>query len=315
MKEIDIISPVYNEELGIATFHDRLCATLQLITNYKFRITYVLDRSDDRSFEALCELARHDSRVTVLHLSRRFGHQMSLVAGLDHARGDAAVMLDCDLQHPPEVIPRLIEEFENGYDVVHTHREYDSSATLGKRWTSHMFYLLQNALSPVEIHEGAADFRLVSRKVLTVFRSSIREQNQFLRGLFRWVGFRSATVHFVSPSRTVGETKYNFRRLLAFSITGITSFSKVPLRFAALLGFAISVATVLYAFYLLIEFFKHSEFPRGYTSLILAMLFLGGLQLSVLGIIGEYLGSVFDEVKRRPLYIVDEIVGSDIRES
>lgn len=309
MKDIDIVLPVYNEEQCLRRFHEALDKQLALLTDrYRFRILYVLDRCPDNSLGVLREIAARDLRVTVLRLSRRFGHQMSLVAGIDHCNGDAVIMMDCDLQHPPEVIPCLLEKFEEGYDVVHTLRRYDPASGLTKRSTSHLFYKLQNALSPVKIQEGAADFRLISKKVASVFQNSIREQNQFLRGLFHWVGFESAQVSFLSPARLAGHTKYRPLRLVAFSIAGITSFSKVPLRFATLLGFSISSLSVLYGIYLICVFFFAGHLPPGYTSLIVVTLFMGGLQLTVLGILGEYVGSIFDDVKSRPLYIVDEII-------
>jgi glycosyltransferase involved in cell wall biosynthesis len=307
---IDIILPVYNEEEGIAIFHEALSAVLEtLASKYRFNVIYVLDRSRDDSLGALKKIAALDPRVTVLHLSRRFGHQMSLIAGLDHARGDASILMDCDMQHPPRVIPELLERFEQGYDVVQAIRIYDADIHAGKKWTSHLFYKIQNWLSPIEIPVGAADFRLVSRKVRIVFQSSIREQNQFLRGLFQWVGFRQSTIEFVSPPRRVGVTKYRIFNLLAFSLTGITSFSKVPLRAAAVVGFVISALSVLYGLFEIAVYLTVGHLPRGYTSLIVAISFVGGLELTVLGILGEYLGAVFDEVKQRPLYIIDEVVG------
>jgi len=309
MKAVDIILPVYNEEEVLDAFHASLTAELNtLVDRYCFSVCYVLDRSADASIQVLKRLAARDSAVTVLHLSRRFGHQMSLVAGIDQSRGDAVIMMDCDLQHPPAVVRQLLEKFEDGYDVVHAIREYDGENLLAKRWSSGMFYRLQNALSPVEIRAGAADFRLISRKVARIFQTSIREQSQFLRGLFYWVGFRSATVTFVSPPRAAGRTKYDLMQLVAFSVTGILSFSKVPLRLATLLGFFISTLSLTYGVWLIGRFFVAGHMPPGYTSLIVMMLFLGGLQLTVLGILGEYLGSVFDEVKQRPLYIVDEVI-------
>jgi glycosyltransferase involved in cell wall biosynthesis len=235
---------------------------------------------------------------------------MSLIAGLDHSDGDASILMDCDLQHPPQLIAKLLEKMEQGYDVVQAIRTYDPQIHAGKQWTSHIFYKIQNWLSPIEIPDGAADFRLVSRKVREVFKTSIREQNQFLRGLFQWVGFHQATVEFVSPPRAAGTTKYGFLRLLTFSIAGITSFSKVPLRVAAVLGFVISGLSALYGLFAIAEYLTGGHLPPGYTSLIVAVSFMGGLQLTVLGIIGEYLGAVFDEVKRRPLYIVDEVFGA-----
>jgi len=315
MATIDIILPVYNEEEGLAIFHGALSIVLSdLSGRYSFRVIYVLDRCSDNSLAVLKGIVSQDPRVTVLHLSRRFGHQMSLVAGLDHSVGDAAVLMDCDMQHPPELIPKLLEKMEQGYDVVQALRKYDRKIPGAKQWTSHIFYKLQNWLSPIEIPNGSADFRLISCKVRRVFQGSIREQNQFLRGLFQWVGFRQATVEFVSPPRAAGTTKYSLTRLLTFSIAGITSFSKVPLRVAAVLGFIISAVSLLYGLFAITVYLTVGHLPPGYTSLIVAVSFIGGLQLMVLGILGEYLGAVFDEVKRRPLYIIDEVLGGDVRQ-
>jgi glycosyltransferase involved in cell wall biosynthesis len=312
---IDIILPVYNEEEGLVIFHEALSTVLSdLPKRYTFRMIYVLDRCPDNSLAVLKGIVSWDSRVTVLHLSRRFGHQMSLIAGLDHSTGDAAILMDCDMQHPPEVIPKLLEKMEQGYDVVQALRKYDPKSLGAKQLTSHIFYKVQNWLSPVEIPDGAADFRLISGKVRDVFRSSIREQNQFLRGLFQWVGFRQACVEFVSPPRIAGATKYKLSRLLTFSIVGITSFSKVPLRVAAVVGFMISAVSVLYGLFAIAVYLTVGHLPPGYTSVIVAVSFTGGLQLIGLGILGEYLGAVFDEVKRRPLYIIDEVLGRDDRD-
>jgi glycosyltransferase involved in cell wall biosynthesis len=309
MKTIDIVLPVYNEEEGIEAFNAALFETLDSLENrYEFQVIYVLDRSRDNTFATLKRLAAASPRITVLHLSRRFGHQMSLVAGIDRCRGDAVIMMDCDLQHPPAVIPLLLERFEEGYDIVHTIRQYTRQTGSLKRATSRIFYRLQNALSPVELREGAADFRLISRKVAAVFQTSIREQSQFLRGLFQWVGFRSTTITFVSPPRFAGVTKYQFEHLMAFAITGILSFSKIPLRLTAVLGVMLSALGVVYGLVVICLYFVAGHILPGYTSLVVAVLFIGGLQLCVLGIIGEYIGSIFDEVKHRPLYVVDEII-------
>lgn len=312
MTTIDIILPVYNEAEGLVTFHEALSAVLKELSHrYCFRVTYVLDQSRDNSLDVLREIASRDGRVAVLHLSRRFGHQMSLIAGLDYSDGDASILMDCDMQHPPQIIPKLLENFNQGYDVVQAIRTYDANIDASKQWSSRIFYKVQNWLSPIEIPEGAADFRLISRKVRSVFQTSIREQNQFLRGLIQWVGFPQARVEFISPPRAKGKTKYNFVRLLAFSIAGITSFSKVPLRVSTLAGFVIAALSLLYGVYVIVVYLAVRHLPPGYTSLILAISFMGGLQLMVLGILGEYLGAVFDEVKRRPLYIINEVFGRE----
>lgn len=314
-KKIDIVLPVYNEEAGIEMFNAALLRVLSSLTpEYDFRVIYVLDRSSDASFSVLTRLAQQHRNVTVLHLSRRFGHQMSLVAGIDRCTGDAAIMMDCDLQHPPELIPELLARFKDGYDIVHTIRTYSGTVPWRKRITSRAFYRLQNALSPIELRDGAADFRLISRKVIALFQKDIREHGQFLRALFQWVGFSNTDVYFVSSPRAAGVTKYDMKRLLGFFIDGILSFSKVPLRIASALGFIFSTLGLLYLLYLIVLFFVSGNFPPGYTSLIGVVLLIGGLQLIVLGVIGEYIGTIFDEVKKRPLYIIDEIVNGEYPE-
>jgi dolichol-phosphate mannosyltransferase len=309
MKAIDIVLPVYNEEVILTTFHESLARVInQLTDKYRLDVIYVLDRSTDNSIGVLRQIHEQNPNVTVLHLSRRFGHQMSLVAGIDHSQADALIMMDCDLQHPPELIPEMLRKFEEGYDIVQALRQYDVRNGYLKRSFSRAFYRVQNALSPIEIEPGSADFRLITRKVIDVFQKSIREHNQFLRGLFQWVGFRTAYVTFVCPPRAGGTSKYGLSRSVLFSIAGITSFSKVPLRIATFLGFGFSALGVLYGVWLIIMYFWVGSFPPGYASMIVALLAMGGLQLVVLGILGEYLGSVFDEVKRRPLYIVSESI-------
>lgn len=311
-KRIDIILPVYNEEAGIEMFNAALQRVASSLTSrYAFRFIYVVDRSSDTSFWILKRLSKEHRNITIIHLSRRFGHQMSLVAGIDHCTGEAAIMMDSDLQHPPGLIPELLARLEEGYDIVHTIRTYSETIPWRTRVLSRAFYRLQNALSPVELRNGAADFRLISRKVIDVFQNDIREHGQFLRALFRWVGFSSTEVSFVSSPRVAGVTKYDMRRLLGFFIDGILSFSKIPLRIASALGFIFSTLGLLYLVYLVVLFFLSGNFPPGYTSLIGVVLLIGGLQLIVLGVIGEYIGTIFDEVKRRPLYIIDEVINGD----
>lgn len=309
MKTISIVLPVYNEEAALPLFNETLFRVLgELRGRYQFEVIYVLDRSTDGSLTVLRDLAAQNEGIKVLHLSRRFGHQMSLVAGIDHCGGDAVIMMDCDLRHPPEIIPKLLQGYERGYDVVHAVRRYDARTGYLKRLSSGFFYRLQNSLSPVTLEEGSADFRLISAKVADVFKTAIREHNQFLRGLVRWVGFSSTTVYFVNAPRAEGATKYRFGRLLAFSIHGITSFSKLPLRIATLTGFILSLLSLSYGLWLIGVYFLIGRLPPGYTSLIVVVLFIGGLQLIVLGVLGEYLAAVFDEVKQRPLYLIDETI-------
>jgi glycosyltransferase involved in cell wall biosynthesis len=318
VKRIDVILPVYNEESAIEIFHRTLCQVLsQLEERYAFHLIYVVDRCRDRSFEILKGIARRQGNMTVLHMSRRFGHQMSLVAGIDRSSGDAAIMMDTDLQHPPSLVPVLLENFEKGYEIVHTVRQYDPRTPFAKRFTSDLFYRLQNWLSPVELRSGVADFRLIGRRVVEVFQKSIREHNQFLRALFQWIGYSSIYVEYQCDPRVAGETKYTLPHLLRFLGDGIVSFSRLPLRLAVMVGLAMTGLSVLYGVFLLYCFFfgVHSIFPPGYASLMLVFVFISGIQLILMGTIGEYIGHIFDEVKGRPLYVIDEAVEGQIRES
>lgn len=309
MRQVDLILPVYREAEGISHFDERLRQVLsRLSSRYRFRLYYVLDRSPDNTYEILREIALSRDDTVLIHLSSRFGHQASLMAGLDHSAGDAAIMMDTDLQHPPELVPLLLDRFEAGYDVVQTVRRYEDSISAPKRLASALFYRIQNALSPVKLDPGCADFRLISRKVVRVFQRQIREHNPFLRLLVAWTGFRTAYVPFTAAPRAHGSTQYSLRRLASLFLDGILSFSRVPLRLAAMLGFMVAAAGMCYAAVLLYNYWRYQDFPRGYASLISVVLVLGGVQLLILGILGEYIGHILDEVKGRPLYIVDEIV-------
>jgi polyisoprenyl-phosphate glycosyltransferase len=233
-----------------------------------------------------------------------------IVAGVDHARSDAVVMLDSDLQHPPEVIPRLLDEFEKGHDVVFTIRE-DGGSEAGflKRLTSRWFYRALGRLSTIPIHEGAADFRLISQRVATVFRTRMRERNQFLRGLFGWVGFKQTSIRFAAEKRGGGRSKYSLSRLFRFAAEGIVSFSKRPLVAAIFVGFAFAFGGLALALVTLVQYFYLRNFPPGWMTIVMLMSIFSGVQLIFLGVIGLYVGAIFDEVKARPLYIVEESIG------
>ena len=306
MKLISIVLPVFNEEKVIELFHNDLLSTIDKIKTYNFEIIYVLDKSVDRSFELLKKICDNDQRVSVLHLSKRFGHQMSLVAGMDKCKGDAVIMMDCDLQHPPELIPELIKKYEDGFDVVNTIRIQTRGVSFFKKNSSKLFYRFLNYISKADIVQDAADFRLLSRKVLNLFKNEIREQNQFLRGLVSWIGFNQTYIKFTSKQRAGGKSKYTILQLIKFALLGIKSFSKAPLKIAITLGFLFALLSFIYGFYSIAVYIFSGESPPGWTSLIAIVTFSLGLQLLFLGIIGEYIGSVLDEVKKRPLYIVDE---------
>ena len=306
MRTIDLICPVFREEEVIALFHDRLSAVLApLDQRYTIRILYVLDPSPDRTEMMLSTISANDPRVEVLVMSRRFGHQAALIAGIDHSRADAAIMLDSDLQHPPELIPRFIELWEQGAEIVQAVRQDGPETGIAKRLTSRWFYKLFLKLGAVELPVGASDFRLLSKRVADVLRAQLPEQNPFLRGLVGWLGFNVANVPFNPTPRARGRSNYRASTLVNFALNGICSFSKVPLRFCIGAGVVIAAISFLGAFALLLLYALGKTDVPGWPSLITALCFLGGIQLFFLGVIGEYVSLIFDEVKRRPRYVVD----------
>jgi dolichol-phosphate mannosyltransferase len=309
MKTLTIISPAYNEAEVLERFYRELSAELRpLAGRYSTSVLFVLDRSSDNSLDILKRLAADDPSVGVLSLSSRFGHQMALLAGIDHADADVIIMMDSDLQHPPSLIPALLEKYENGYDIVNTIRDDEQELGVLKRTNSRLFYWIINRISDVPINERAADFRLISRKVAEVFRHQIRERNQFLRGLLSWVGFSSISVPFRVGARAAGRSKYSTGRLMRFAAHGIVSFSKRPLQAAVILGFIFAGFGLINALITLVQYFITSSLPSGWTTLAILISVFAGVQLIFLGIIGEYIGAIFDEVKARPHYIVDERV-------
>jgi dolichol-phosphate mannosyltransferase len=307
-KLVNIILPVYNESEVIRLFYIELKDELKKITNYNFEIIFVLDKSKDNTEDILLDITENDNDVTLILLSRRFGHQLSLVAGINYSDGDAAIMMDSDLQHPPSVIKELIKKYEDGFDIVHTIRKDNDNIGFFKRNTSKLFYRLINKISPIKVSEGAADFRLISKPVIKLFKTQIKEQNQFLRGLFHWVGFNQVYIEFKASNRQGGKSKYNLFKLVSFAVDGITSFSKIPLRLSIYIGLLISVGSLLYAIYVFISFFTDDHLPKGWASMAIIISFIGGVQLIFLGIIGEYVGKIFDEVKNRPLFIVEKFI-------
>jgi len=306
MKAIDIVCPVFREEEVIGLFHERLSAAIEPIgRHYAIRILYVLDPSSDGTEAVLSAISANDPRVAVLVMSRRFGHQSALIAGMDHSQADATIMLDSDLQHPPELIPRLVALWEEGADIVQAVRQDGRETGILKRLTSRWFYKLFLRMGFVQLAVGASDYRLLSRRVVEVIRARLPEQNPFLRGLVGWIGFRVANVPFQPAPRARGRSHYRASTLLNFALNGICSFSKVPLRFCIGLGLVVAGASFIGGVAeLLLYALGRTEVP-GWPSLIAALCFLGGIQLFFLGMIGEYVGLIFDEVKGRPRYIVD----------
>jgi glycosyltransferase involved in cell wall biosynthesis len=311
-RTLTVICPVFNEEEVIASFYEALHAVLAgLRDRYEAKILFVVDRCDDRTLDILKDISARDRSVQILSLSSRFGHQMSLLAGIDYCHSDVLIMMDSDLQHPPTLIPLLLEKFEEGFDIVFTIREEPAEIGFLKRLSSKLYYRMINLISQVPIKENAADFRLFSRRVAEVFQNQIRERNQFLRGLFSWVGFRSVEIYFKAEPRPAGISKYSFGRMMRFGTHGIISFSKRPLQAAVLVGFIFAAIGLVNALITFTQYFIHKSIPSGWTTLAILISMFSGVQLIFLGIIGEYIGAIFDEVKGRPHYIVEEKINFD----
>lgn len=309
VRTLTVVCPVYNEAEVVESFCETLKGVLDgLGDRYDSTILFVVDRSEDESLEILKRIAAADPSVRVLSMSARFGHQMALVAGMDHCSSDAVILMDADLQHPPELIPTLLERFEEGYDVVWTIRADAPVTSRFRRTTSRLFYRVVNRIGDVEMHESSADFRLVSRRVVDVFQTQIRERNQFLRGLFAWVGFPGVGVPFTVRERAAGRSKYSVSRMVRFAVDGILSFSKAPLQAAIYAGLLVALGGLLLGFVIVVQFFFSGSFPPGWATLAILVIVFSGVQLLFLGIVGAYIGAIFDEVKARPHYIVQEHV-------
>jgi len=304
-KLISIVAPVFNEEESIGFFYKELSDVLEGLDQYSFEIIFVVDKCSDNTLEILINIAKQDARVIVVGLSRRFGHQMSLVAGIDQCSGDACIMMDSDLEHPPAFIPNILEKYEEGFDIVHTKREYVKGVGFFKSITSKIFYKFLNSLSDEKLGENSADFRLISRKVIDVFNSKVREHNQYLRGLFRWVGFNQTEIAFTSGMRQAGDSKYGIGRMIQLGLDGMVSFSKAPLRASIILGIIVALIGAAYGIYNIVMYFTAASLPQGWTTLVSLVLLIGGLLLFILGIIGLYISAIFDESKNRPLYIIE----------
>lgn len=310
---ISIIAPIFNEEAVIDELHRRLTPVLDGM-NKSFEVLMVNDGSRDRSMERMVEIARKDPRYKIVNFSRNFGHQIAITAGMDHAQGDAIVIIDADLQDPPEVIPKLVEKWQEGFDIVYAVREKRKGETFFKKWTAAAFYRTLKKITNVDIPVDTGDFRLMSRRAVEKLKT-IRERHRFVRGLVSWIGFPQTGVTFVREERFAGETKYPLKKMLKFAFDGITSFSFFPLQLATYFGFLVSGLSFMgILVVILMKLFTTVTIP-GWSSMIASILFLGGVQLITIGIIGEYIGRIYDEVKQRPLYIVQDLVGLEAPES
>jgi glycosyltransferase involved in cell wall biosynthesis len=308
-KRISIVVPFHNEAAGVERLYDELNSALQRIRGHQFEIVCVDDGSTDATLAGLVRLVERDPRVRVLELSRNFGKEAALTAGIDASRGDAVVSMDADLQDPPELIAQLVEAWSGGADVVLARRTDRSADSFLKRTTAELFYRIHNRLSSVKIPENVGDFRLLDRAAVDALKA-LPERQRFMKGLFAWIGFRTATVDYARRSRASGRSKFSGWRLWNFALEGITSFSTVPLRIWTYIGALGALLTFLYALFIMARTLILGVDVPGYASLLVAILFLGSLQLLSVGLLGEYIGRVYLETKQRPVYVVRREFGT-----
>lgn len=307
---ISIVAPAYNEQEVLGEFHRRVTEVMAGL-GCQYEIVLVNDGSRDNTLALMYALRERDPHISVVDLSRNFGKEIALSAGLDHTKGDVVVVLDSDLQDPPELIPQMLDIWREGYDVVYGMRTARDGETWFKKTTAKYFYRLIKSVSRVDIPKDTGDFRLMSRRAVAAL-SRLREEHRFMKGLFAWVGFPSSPFLYKRDPRAAGETKWNYWKLWNFALEGITSFTVAPLKVSTYLGMLIAVLALLYAVFVIWKALVYSDPVRGYPSLMTVVLFLGGVQLISVGLLGEYVGRIFNEVKRRPLYLVNRLLQSEL---
>jgi glycosyltransferase involved in cell wall biosynthesis len=304
-KTISILIPAYNEAEVLRHLYERLNKLAGETPNYNFEFLFVNDGSRDQTLEIVKRFAAKDSRIAYVNLSRNFGKETAMIAGLDHVTGDATVIIDADLQDPPELIPEMIKYWEEGYDDVYARRSSRQGESWFKKATSTAFYRVLQKSTRIPIQQDTGDFRLLDRRCVEALRQ-LRESQRYTKGMFSWIGYKKKEITYDRDPRFAGETKWNYLRLLDLAVEGIVSFTTAPLRWSTILGLLTSLAAFIYIIYLLIRPFFGVSTGEGYSSIMAVVLFLGGIQLLSLGIIGEYIARIFSESKQRPLYFVEE---------
>ncbi|MGL4986719.1 MAG: glycosyltransferase family 2 protein [Treponemataceae bacterium] len=303
-KKISIVVPIMNEEGNIRLLYEKIITTITVL-DFDYEIIFVDDGSKDETLSIIKKIAIENSNIKFLSFARNFGHQNALKAGIDFSTGDCVISLDGDLQHPPELIPQLIKKWQEGFEIVYTVRQEDPKLSFVKKMTSKSFYSLMNSMSDVKIEAGSADFRLIDKSVADVIKN-LNENPIFFRGMIRWLGFKQAAISYMPAERFWGKSKYSMKKMINFAVSGITSFSIKPLQLSTFLGSFIAGLSFLYAIYALcIKIFTNNSI-QGWSSLLILVAFLGGIQLLFLGILGEYIGKMFIDSKRRPSYIIRE---------
>jgi glycosyltransferase involved in cell wall biosynthesis len=304
MTELSVIIPIYNEQSNIDLLYERIKKVVAgLSVSHEF--IFVNDGSRDRSFELISRLSQKDAAVKYINFSRNFGHQVAVTAGLDYCTGNAVVIIDADLQDPPELIQEMYEKLRSGYEVVYAKRRSRKGESVMKKWTARTFYRILGKITSVSIPVDTGDFRIMDKKIVDVLKK-MPEQQKFLRGQISWVGFNQTYIEYDRSERNAGETGYTYRKMFRFALDGITSFSTAPLKFATGMGFLVSFISFLMIIYTLYSRFISKSYVPGWTSIMLAVLFIGGVQLICIGIIGEYISRMSANVRQRPLYIIRE---------
>ncbi len=306
MTALSVIIPIYNEEGNIPALYERLKKVISAITS-DHEFLFVNDGSRDRSIHLIKELSRKDSAVRYIDFSRNFGHQIAVTAGLDHAKGEAVVIIDADLQDPPELIAEMYEKMKQGYEVVYARRRNRKGEGWMKKTTAKYFYRILASITSIDIPLDTGDFRIMHRKIVDVLKQ-MPEQQKFLRGQISWAGFNQTFIEYDRDERHAGKTGYTYKKMIRFALDGITSFSTLPLKFASALGFIVSIAAFITSLYVLFSKFVMHDAVPGWASLMLVVLFLGGVQLICIGIIGEYISRMSANVRNRPLYVVREMI-------
>ena len=306
MKKISVIVPMYYEEKVAEECYKRLTACLQKLTYYTYEIIIIDDGSKDKTLEILENIASKDDKVKVISFSRNFGHQAAVTAGLKHVSGDAIIIIDADLQDPPELIPQMIQLWEQGNEIIYAKRKKRKGESPFKLLSAKLFYQILNALSDTEIPKDTGDFRLVDKKVVDTI-NNMPEHNKFLRGLFSWVGYKQIPFEYERQERFAGKTKYPLRKMLKLASDGIISFSTKPLKLVGLLGFISIIISILILIYALLSYFlKLNQLSAGWTSLMVAITFFAGVQLLSIWLMSEYIGRIYDETKQRPQFIINK---------
>lgn len=308
MKKISIIIPAYNEEESLPILYERIKKLMESMTDYAFEVLFVNDGSKDKTIEIIKQLRQEDKRICYVDFSRNFGKEIAMIAGLDYATGDCVIFMDADLQDPPELIPELVKYWEEGYDDVYAKRKSRKGETWLKKFTSSMYYKILQHVTKVEIQRDTGDFRLLDRRCVNALKK-LRESQRNTKSMFSWIGYKKKEVLYDRDPRVAGSTKWNYMKLVDLAIDGITSFTTSPLRLSTFIAIPTFIVLFIYFIYVIIKSFVIQEVIQAYQAIILLILFFSGIQILLFGIVGEYLGRIFNETKNRPLYLVNEYNG------